>query len=160
MPAPVPGVRGTPNGKKLGDGYITQIAFAAAPTAAYFEVAVTPPGIEGGDPIDTTTQLNVAWRTKHHRRLHDMTPAKLSCLYDPIFYSTALAIINVPTTITVLFPDHSSLAFFGYLKSFQPGPLEDGKVPNAELEVIPTNQDPVSCAEFGPVYTAGGGTGC
>ncbi len=160
MTAPSPSVRQTPSGRHLGDGYKTLITFAVAPAAAYWEKSVTPPGLDGGDPIDTTTQQNVRFRTKHPRRLIDLTPTKMSALYDPVLYSTFLAIINVKTTITITFPDHSTLAAYGYLKSFVPSGLEDGAVPMAEADVVFTNEDPTLCTEEAPTYTAGGGTGC
>jgi hypothetical protein len=158
MAAPTPTVRVTPSGRKLGDGYKTLVTLAADTNIELWEKSVTPPGIEGDDPNDTTTMHNTTWRTKSPRTLATMTPMSLSCQYDPVAYSSVVALVNVVTTVTVHFPDGSTLAFYGFVKSFQPDALEEGKIPEAKVEIVPTNQDPVACTEESPVYTAGTGT--
>ena len=158
MAAPTPSVPGTPTGHKLGDGYQTRVAFAGNLTISFWEKAVTAPGVDGGAEIDTTTMHNVHWRTMAPRTLVTMTAFSMTVGWDPALYTAILAMLNVPTTVTVVFPDGSSICFFGYLKSFKPGSMEEGKFPEATIEVSPTNTDPTTCAEEAPVFTAGIGT--
>lgn len=141
MAAPTPTARGTPSGKKLNDGFSSKITFATAPTVALWEKKVTPPGLDGGDPIETTTMFNVTLRTMANRQLKTMTNMTFTAAYDPICYTTLLGLVNVPTTITVKFPDGSTVAFFGYLQKFEPGELSEGAQPEATCTIVPTNTD-------------------
>ncbi len=158
MTPPSPSARGTPVGHKIGDGYQTLVAFAGYTTIGFWERSVTPPSLDGGEPIDTTTMLNVTYRSMTARQLKSLGGFSMTAAWDPAVYSSAIAMINVPTTVTVHFPDSSSIAFYGYLRSFKPGAHEEGKMPEATLEVQPTNVDPVTCAPENPVFTAGSGT--
>ena len=143
--------RGTPEGIPLQDGYSTKIALAASggDTFSFWEKTVTPPGLDGGDPVDTTTMHNGTYRTMRARSLKTMTPVSGTCLYDPKVYTELLTIINVETTVTVHFADGSSLAFYGYLRSFVPAAAEEGTSPEAEYTIQPTNWDPTSNVEGG-----------
>lgn len=158
MAAPTPTARATPTGRMLGDGYQTLVALASDTNIEFSEVTVTPPGIEGDEPNDTTTMHNVAWRTMAPRTLAKMTDTTVTANYDPSVYNAILAIINRVTTVTIHFPDGSSLAFYGFVKNFQPGELAEGSKPTCTLTIVATNQDPVACTEEDPVYTAGTGT--
>lgn len=158
MSAPTPTARILPTGRWIGDGHGTLITIALDPDIKFWEASVTPPGIEGDNPIDNSTQFNVSWRTLSPRRLRTLTVVQFTANYDPAVYPQVLAVINVPTTITIEFPDGSTLAFYGYMKSFQPGELVDGTRPTATCQIQPTNTDPLTCEEEGPVYTAGTGT--
>jgi hypothetical protein len=159
MAAPTPGARSAPSGKELQDGYQTLIAFKLHPDIAFHEITVQPPGIEGGDPKESTTMHNLRWKSKSPRRLKDMTNANATVGYDPALYTSILAQINKPDTVTIHFPDVSSLAFYGYLKNFMPSELKDGEKPTAKIEVVVTNMDPATCVEEDPVFTPGPGTG-
>ncbi len=158
MTPPTPAVRGTPSGHKIGDGYQTLVAFTGFLTIAFWERAITPPGLDGLEPIDTTTMHNTVYRSMTPRTLQTLTGFSMTALYDPVVYQDIIAMINVPTTVTVHFPDLSTLCFYGYLRSFKPGALEEGKVPEATVEVQPTNTDPITCLPEAPVYTVGTGT--
>lgn len=158
MTAPSPTARVTPSGRRLGDGHPTKVTFAADTNIELWETSVTPPGIEGDDPNENATMHSSAWRTKSPRALKTMTDMTFTAQYDPVVYNSVAALVNVPTTVTVTFPDGSTLAFYGFLKAFAPNELTEGTQPDAEITVVPTNMDPTTCAEEGPVYTAGSGT--
>lgn len=158
MAAPVPTPRGTPSGIKLDDGFKSLVTFATNPTVGFWEKGVTPPGLDGGAAVDTTTMHNVTYRTMSPRQLKTMTQFSMRAAYDPLVYTTVLALINVETTVTVRFPDGSTLAFFGFLMNFQPGELVEGTQPEATLTVVPTNQDPVTGTEQAAVLTNVAGT--
>ncbi len=141
MAAPVATARGTPAGLFLRDGFKSLITFATAPTISLWEKKVTPPGWDGGAAVDTTTMLNVNLYTYGPRKLKKMTEMNFVAAYDPAVFTTILSLINVQTTITVTFADGSTLAFFGYLMHFKPSALEEGKQPEAECAIMPTNTD-------------------
>jgi len=159
MASPVAATRQNPTLTKMADGFRTYITLTVNPSIEFWEVSVTPPGIDGGEPTDTTNMHNNLWRTFHARKLIKMDNVVCEAEYNPALYTDILAVVNVATTITVLFPDHSTLAMFGYLKSFKPAALEDGKVPTCSVEFVVTNADPTTCVEAGPVYTSASGTG-
>lgn len=159
MTAPVATQRQTPSGKRLGDGFQTLVTHSLDPDILLWEISVTPPGVVGGEPNDNATMHNSVWRTKSPRTLLDMTPLQMTCAYDPAVYPQIIALCNQRGgTITVTFPDGDTLAFYGYFQSFQPGEMAEGNRPTATVSIVPTNQDPVTCAEEGPVYTAAAGT--
>lgn len=158
MTAPTPGTRLTPSGRQLGDGYQTLVALASDTNIQFWEQSVTPPGIEADEPNETTSMHNTAWRTFAPRTLSKLTDTTITANYDPSVYNAILAIINVVTTVTIHFPDGSTLAFYGFVRMFQPGELVEGTKPTATVTIVATNQDPVACTEEDPVYTAGSGT--
>ena len=158
MAAPTPSARIAPTGRKLGDGYQTLVAVASDTNMSFWENSITPPGLMADPPVDTTSMLNTRYHTFSPGTLITMTEFQMTGFYDPALYSSIVTIINVPTTITVHFPDGSSVCFYGYVKDFKPNALERGKPPDATITVQPTNQDPTTCNEEDPVYTAGSGT--
>lgn len=158
MAAPTAAARSAPAGIRIDDGFSTLIAFATIPTISFWEKTVTPPGIDGGDAIDTTTMHNVLWRSRASRALKTLTDSSLKAAYDPNLYNSILALINLETTITVHFPDGSTLAFFGFLQKFEPGDLAEGTQPECTITIVPTNIDPVNHVEAAPVLTSVAGT--
>ena len=146
----------------LDDGFSTVIQFSALPTVKFKEKTVQPPGIDGGDKIPTTTMFNTLWSTFAARQLQELTDASTTVAYDPDVYSDAqitTALLNVEQTVTIHFPDGSTLAFFGYLKSFIPQSHEEGTQPEADIVIVPTNRDTASpYGEEGPAMTEVSGT--
>ncbi len=147
MSTPSPTARGTPSAIHFEDGFSTKVTFATNTTIGFWEKTVTPPGLDGGDPVDQTTMHNVTYRTMSPRHLKTMTPFTLTAAWDPILYTDILALINVKTTVTVTFPDGSTLAFYGFLQKFEPGEFAEGTQPTASITVCPTNADPTTGAE-------------
>lgn len=148
--------RQTPTGAFLRDGYQTLIAFTDDPDVSLWEKQVQPPGIDGGDAIEITTMHNTNWRTMFARSLKTMTEANFTSAYDPQVYTQILSLINVNQLITVHFPDASTLDFWGYLQTFEPGDHEEGEQPEAECTITPTNYNHTSGNEVAPVMTDGG----
>lgn len=147
--------RSTPVGKKLKDGFSTLIAFAADPDVSLWEKSVQPPGVDGGDAIETTTMHNTNLRTMAPRQLKTMTESQMTVAYDPRVYDQIIALINVPTAITVHFPDQSALSFFGYLRTFEVSEHAEGEFPEATCSITPTNVDPADDSEALPSYLSG-----
>lgn len=158
MTAPSPTARQTPTGLKLADGYQSLITFATDTDIEFWEKQVTPPGVDGGDGIDQTTMHNSTYRTMLPQSLKSITEVQVTCAYDPIMYTRAISLVNVNTTITITWTDGTTLAFFGFMKSFQPSAMSQGGQPEATITIVPTNVDPASGAEEAPVLTNVAGT--
>jgi hypothetical protein len=137
---------------RLDDGYQTLISFAADPTVLFFEKTVTPPSVEGGGEIDTTTMLNSVCRTRSPKALITMGNSSATVAYDPACYPEVIALVNVNNLITVTFPDGDTLAFWGWLDSFTPNEHTEGEQPTADIEIIASNQN-ASGVETAPVHT-------
>lgn len=158
MAAPTTTARQTPVGIKLDDGYSTKIAFARRPAVSFWEKTVQPPGMDGGDAIDTTTMHNTLWRTMSARALITLTESSTTVAYDPRVYTDILTLLNQEGSVTCHFPDGSKLDFYGYLKTFEPSDNTEGEQPEATVTIVPTNYDPVNRVEAAPVLTEVTGT--
>jgi len=153
MAAPTYEARVTPLGEDipLQDGYRTVIGPSSNPNIGWFEKSVKPPGMDGGDPVDTTTMWNATYMTKAPRSLKDFTNVTCRAAYDPILYTEALALINSTDTFNISFSDGTTIAFYGYLKSFEPQEITEGTQPEADIEIVVTNWDATLGVEAGPV---------
>ena len=158
MSVPATTARQTPSGWKMPDGYQSLIAFSTAPSIKLWEKSVKPPGLDGGEGIDTSTMFNLVYRTKSARHLVSLDNSTMVCAYDPDVYADILNQVNREQAITVIFPDHSTLSFFGFLQKAEPGELKEGTFPEITITIVVTNWDPVAFVEQGPVFTAAAGT--
>lgn len=158
MTAPVATTRQSPSGVKLDDGFSTKVTFGRKPNVALWEKTVKPAGIDGGDKVDTTTMHNTRWRTSSPRKLLTLTDGSFKCAYDPAVLSDLVEMVNQPDTITITFPDGSTDAFFGYMKSFEPDEVQEGQQPEATVNFVPTNYDHDSFEEAGPTVVEVAGT--
>lgn len=146
MPA-APVARGNPAGIKLSNGYKALITLNSIPTLEIWEIEVGAPGIDGGDPVDTTTQHNTVLVTREPASLIDLTPFDVTCAFDPIIYTRALTYVNKKDTITVKFPDGTTLAFYGWFQNLSPPTMVRGTMPTMTLTICPANQNPTTGAE-------------
>lgn len=137
----------------INDGHATLVTFADFPDVSFKEKTVTPPGIEGGGPNDTSTMHNLIWRTRQPKKLKTLTEGSMTAAYDPVVYDDIVAMINENQLITVTFADGSTVTFWGWLDSFIPGEAEEGSQPTAEVKFVPSNQNDVG-DEVAPVYAA------
>jgi len=158
MAAPAVTARQAPTGRMLEDGFSSVYAFSRDPNVNLWEKTVTPVGIDGGDAIDVTTMHNDNWRTFAPRTLRTLTEGSFTAAYDPICYNEILQMINIEQAITQHLPDGSSVAFYGYLRVFEPNELSEGEHPEATVTIQPTNRDPTTGAEEAPVVTLVAGT--
>ncbi len=158
MSAPVASTRLAPDGDMLEDGFSSKIVFATDRDIALWEITTKPPGVDGGDPIDLTNMHNTEWRTMAAKRLKTLTAGSIKFAYDPTLFKALKNLINVETTITQLFSDGSTIAYFGYLKSAEFDDLQEGVLPQGTATIIPTNREPSTGIEYGPTVTATTGT--
>ena len=153
MAAPTISVRVTPVGAKMKDGYQTLISFASNPSIQFWEKTTSIPGMDGGEPTDGTTMHNLVVRTKGARHLVTYMPIKVKAEYSPAVYSQIKALINTPDSVTVKIPTGNTVCFWGFLQKAEFGDYEDGKPPEVDLTIVPTNEDPTTLAEQPPVFT-------
>lgn len=140
----------------LTDGHPTTATFFALGTGVTIllkEITVTPPGVEGGGPNDTTTMRNETWRTKQPKHLVELSDASITFQYDPAIYDQIMQIVNVNGIVRIDFPDESSLEFWGWLNNFTPDACEEGSMPTASGTIHCSNQDDQG-NEVGPDYQA------
>lgn len=138
---------------RLTDGHSTIMLVAPQAGILFFEIEVTPPGLDGGGPNDTTTMRNTTWRTRQPKKLVTMTGLTIKASYDPQMYSTIVANLNVNQPLTLQFPNGANIVFYGWIDKFTPDPHREGEQPTATIMVEPSNQNEVG-VETAPVYNA------
>lgn len=126
---------------RIDDGHSTLVEFSAIPGIKVWEKEVTPPGVSGGGPTDTTTMRNSVWRTMSPKHLKTLTPLTFSAAYDPAVYPQLIANVNVNQQITVTFADGATLTFWGWIDEAAPGAATEGEQPTMDITVQPSNQD-------------------
>jgi len=142
---------------RIDDGHGTTIAFGDQPSGTgpgitFWEKELTPPGMDAGGANDTTTLRNTLYRTRAPKQLITLTEMTLTVSYDPSFYDDILGMIKDNQLITITFPDTHTVAFWGWLDKFVPGPIGEGSQPTADVTIVPSNQNE-SGVETAPVYT-------
>jgi len=137
---------------RIDDGFSTTISFADDSSVQMWEKEVTPPGITGGGPNDTSTMRNTAWRTMSPKSLKSLAPSSFVAAYDPAVYDEIVTMCNANQLITVTFPDDSTLAFWGWIDEFTPNANVEGAQPTANVTIQPSNQND-SLVETAPVYS-------
>lgn len=137
---------------RMDDGYQTLITIENLPSVKIYEKEVTPAGLSGGGPIDTTTMRNSAYRTAAPKSLISLTPMNLTVAYASDAYEDIMAQINVNQEIVLTWPDGATLTFYGYIDAFTPGNNVEGEQPTAAMTLVPTLTNPTTGAETAPVY--------
>ncbi len=164
MAAPTLTPRVTPADPHFNDGYQSLFTFSSDPNISVWERTLGLPGQEGGDAIDLTTQHNADLRTKAARQLKEHTEYTIVCGYAPEAYTQLEAMVNVEQSISRYLPAVNGAAadaivHYGYLKTTAYSEFTEGEFPTVTLTIVPTDRDPSTGGEQGPVYHAGVGTG-
>lgn len=157
MAAPSATTRQTPTGYKMPEGYSAKITFASAPALQLWERDVKPPGLDGGEPIDTTTQHNNEWITMAFRSLKKLDMQNVVCAYDIDAWETIRGLVNRDDTITIRYPNGATLAFYGGCYKADFAELKIGEFPLVTLSIAATNEDSDG-VEQSPVFTPAAGT--
>jgi hypothetical protein len=144
----------------MPEGYRATVAFSLAASVQLWERDVKPPGFDGGNMIDITTQFNNKYRTGFPQTLVKLDPISFVAAYDPDALTTILnTLLNAKTgSVTFWLPSGDSIDVYGYLQKFEPQELKIGEYPMAQCTVEITNLDPTTFTEQGPVYNAAAGT--
>ena len=119
----------------MPEGFSTKIDFADTPQLSFWEKTVTPPGMEGGEPIDTTTMYNTLVKSKWPQTLVEITGMSLTASFLPDLINEAYAAVNVLQVITITFPNNGTASDYGWLRNFKPNRFEIGAQPTAEIMV-------------------------
>lgn len=166
MAAPTPATTSArmPAGRKLEIGKTALITIKGEGTddddIALWEQSVTPPGLDGGTKVAIGDMYNTLYRTFVPQKLVEVTDMQCTVAYDPEAYADIARAINDNTTITVHWPNGTTdtngdrLAFYGYLKSFVPGEMNEQGQPTATITICATMWDPVNFVEAGFTFSA------
>lgn len=150
---------GTPAGVRIRNGHSTRFALANAPTISLWIVSLTPPGVEGGELIPTTTMHNTALRTMAAQSLKTMTPMTMRCAYNAAVIDNLFAQVNNEQSGTLHFSQSSgSWDFFCAITNFAPDEIVENAMPLASVTIGLTNTDPLTGAETSPDYRTASGT--
>jgi hypothetical protein len=165
MAAPAATVRTDPGGIMMENGYRTLITHSLDPDLSIWEIEVGSAGLDGGEPIDTTTQHNDVYRTRSPRALISYEPFDVKFAYEAGVQKSQLeTLINKKrsginaSVITETLPDGSTLAYYGFFQKVSFDPKVEGELPTGTLTVVPTNFDPVNRVEAGPTLVEVEGT--
>jgi hypothetical protein len=138
---------------KMEDGFAALWTFSSNGSISFYEIETTPPGWDGGGPIDQTTMRNSTVRTALPKALKSMTDGGGTVAYaDTVLDGEAEDLINDNQLITLTLPTGASWAFWGYLNRFQPTGLREGSLPTASIQIIPTLTNDAG-VETLPVFT-------
>jgi hypothetical protein len=138
----------------MPDGFKTLVTFSDNPAIQLWEKTIKPAGYDAMEKIDTTTMHNTRWRTFYPRQLITMTDMTFKAAFDPDVLTGIHAQIGLPCVITETFPDHSTECFYGFLQKFEIDEMEEGKMPEGQCTVSPTNWDYTNNVEAGPAFAA------
>lgn len=153
-----PVTRVTPVGDRLKKGYRSTIAFELDPDVSIWEIEVTPPGLDGGEMIDTTTMFNTTFETMEPNTLMKVTDGGMRVAFDPVCYDQLFALINQKGIITTKFSNGDSISDYGILRTFQPDGMVRNGMPTANCVISYTNTHPTTGAEVAPDYITSAGT--
>lgn len=127
--------------QRLDDGFSTTITFSLNGAIKFFEKTVTPPGMDAGGEVDTSTMRNLKYRTRNPKKLITVSPGAGTVAWDPQAYNDVIAMLGVNQQITFTLPDGSSVEIWGWLDKFVPGEHVEGTQPTATINIEPSNQD-------------------
>lgn len=142
---------------RLIDGFPTLMLIGNAPVGfPLWELRVTPPSVTGGGPINVTSMRNTALRTQLPKKLKSIGNILFNSAYDPVLYSSGVAIMQINTAVTTFFSDASNVVVMGWLEEFAPKEVGEGEQPDAACMLCVSNLDVSSdpWVEVGPVYSA------
>lgn len=142
----------------MPDGFGAKIAFNRRPAIQIWEKKMKMWSMDGGDPVDQSTNWNEKVRTKSTRVLTEFQAIVVEAGYDSDAYGDIYnGLMNAEGSITVYWRSGAKLDFYGALRKAEPSDLEDGNKPMISLTIEFTCRD-ANGLEVAPVYTAAAGT--
>lgn len=125
----------------LEEGYQCLYEFSQNPALKIYQIEVTPPSLDGGGPIDETTQHNEEVTTQSPKTLKRIGQAKITCGYEGLTFSEVWALLNQNGVITCTFPDGKGFEQWGWIDKFTPTGMSEGNRPTAEVIIEWSNHD-------------------
>lgn len=148
----------------LVDGYKTTINLTA--DLVVLEIEVTPPAIDGGEPIPQDHMQSGFLSIFFPRKRRRLAPFTLMVAWNSFAYNQItqsvtpnavagmIASVNKNQSMTITFSDGATLSFWGFVSKFEPGTMKDGERPTATLTIVPSLLDCYNIIRT-PIYTAG-----
>jgi len=124
-------------------------------TFEFYYIDLTPPSVDGGDPISTTLLATTDFHTKMAPELKDIGNIQFTAEYQPDVILTAP--YGQPGNIAIYFPGQGTMTFRGYLKNFNPDSLKPGERSQGSGEFVVTNTANDGFTPQLPTWTAGTG---
>lgn len=153
----------------LLDGFKTTLTLFT--DSLSFEIEVTPPAIDGGEPIPQDHMRSGFLSVFFPRKRQKLGPLTLLVAWDSFNYyqvtqniapgsiNSPVATVNKNQFMSIVFSDGSVLGFWGAVTKFEPGAMKDGERPTATIIVMPTLMN-CSGVVMTPTFTAGSASYC
>ena len=126
----------------LTNGFKTIITLDADPNIQLYEKRVTPPSIDMGGKIDTTTMRNSSLRTGAPKSLVGLGDLQAVCAFNPAVYQEFYDIAGVIDNTTVTFPDGAELQFWSFADKLTFNEMVEDEQPTATAVFCLPNTDP------------------
>jgi len=114
------------------DGYNIRISLVNQGITLY-EKNVTPPGVEGGDPINITTNDNGDFMSFAPRSRKQRTAAQAEVTYDDTDLDALEAAVDQSDDILVVWPDDTTKLDSGWVRSVIANQTQEGEQPTANI---------------------------
>jgi len=134
------------------DGFGIRISLLTS-GITFQEKGVTPPGIDGQDPVVISHNAKTNFVEKLARSLKELTPASGTVVYDPAQTAEITTAINLHQVILVGFKEGDAVGFYGFLRNFEPEEGQDGEQPTASIELVPCGVNAAGAEEGLTYYT-------
>lgn len=140
---PTPTTRVAPPNASIFEknGFRALITFTLDTNISLWEVAVTPPGIDGGPPVLLGNMWWSKFEPKVPKGLAVQTEARGIVQYSVGALQSIINAINRPDEICYTFPSGRTWSFYGYLRQFMPQEHRDGVACLAQIVIEPTTLD-------------------
>ncbi len=116
------------------------------------EVSISPPGVKGSGPKNTTTHANSTVQTKAPGKLPEITDLGGTVVISKGTLAAAMSVVLVNQSITVTYPGGGTHVVWGWLEEVIPGPFTSNGQPTATIKIHISNRNATG-VETPPVYT-------
>ncbi len=100
-------------------------------------IEITPPSVDGGEPIDTTLLSTTDYKTKMAPKLKDMSNIPFKAEYQPKLQLEVP--YGVGGELSIVIPEEGTFKVRAYLKGLQPDPLRVNERATMSGEFVVTN---------------------
>ena len=125
------------------------------------ELEVTPPKMDGGEPIDLSCMRSGEWATFGARRRKKVGPMTIMVSWNPeVYRNFVIGIVdprlklNYNQLMYLRFPNGAILTFYGFVTGFDPQALKEGERPTANITIQMSFLDPYCNVSY-PTLTVG-----